>query len=133
MLDGCGIETEPAPISGMDLGQVAIDARWLWNRDIRTAKLVRYVEDVAIDARWLWNRDRSSGELLFTRSISRDRCSMAVESRPKTPSRSFLRRRGVAIDARWLWNRDPQGVTQARRGGEDVAIDARWLWNRDVA
>ena len=33
MLDGCGIETCSDPLGFYPGGLVAIDARWLWNRD----------------------------------------------------------------------------------------------------
>ena len=59
----------------------------------------------------------------------RDRCSMAVESRPAPPRLPRVDV-GVAIDARWLWNRDRLALVN-RHDQEDVAIDARWLWNRD--
>ena len=53
MLDGCGIETplHPCPVQGRC---VAIDARWLWNRDGKLDREVIEAFVVAIDARWLW-------------------------------------------------------------------------------
>ena len=64
MLDGCGIETCSDPLGLYPGGLVAIDARWLWNRDYSWRKG---------EPRWCSGRDR---------------CSMAVESRPCGRSRS---------------------------------------------
>ena len=60
MLDDCGIETAFARCSSAPLQAVAIDARWLWDRD-----------------------SAMSGSRLGS-SSRRDRCSMAVGSRPST-------------------------------------------------
>ena len=43
---------------------------------------------------------------LAARLRGRDRCSMAVESRPFAMAARRPRHARVAIDARWLWNRD---------------------------
>ena len=154
MLDGCGIETseverarkraaggrdrcsmavESRPscsgVPGVTGTSVAIDARWLWNRDRTQRNRTPSRLMVAIDARWLWNRDLPSAS-------------------PRTLAG------GVAIDARWLWDRDlrrratfdvrawksrsmldgcgietPALLSSART--PFVAIDARWLWDRD--
>ena len=37
---------------------VAIDARWLWDRDRRAVTVTPIIWLVAIDARWLWDRDK---------------------------------------------------------------------------
>ena len=102
MLDGCGIETRSSSVArrSSDRCEVAIDARWLWDRD-RNVTRVRTTDGtsrVAIDARWLWNRD---DDLDAAREARGDRCSMAVGSRPASVAAS-----SVAIDARWLWDRD---------------------------
>ena len=57
MLDGCGIETEQGCARLQPLDPVAIDARWLWNRDVGLRMGTTSTCVVAIDARWLWNRD----------------------------------------------------------------------------
>ena len=86
---------------------VAIDARWLWNRDMNRWQTYNgRVAAVAIDARWLWNRDR-------------------------VPTIRDGLLRFVAIDARWLWNRDQREPVSSASSFDPVAIDARWLWNRD--
>ena len=81
MLDGCGIETRHLPRSAARDIVVAIDARWLWDRDTRRVRPAAGSYDVAIDARWLWDRDSVVGATV---------CSSTR----------------VAIDARWLWDRD---------------------------
>ena len=69
---------------------VAIDARWLWNRDMNRWQTYNgRVAAVAIDARWLWNRDR-------------------------VPTIRDGLLRFVAIDARWLWNRSSASPSAAR-------------------
>ena len=132
MLDGCGIETR-GPSRCARPPSVAIDARWLWDRDSPT--LTQLSERrVAIDARWLWDRDPRVGDAHAKR---RDRCSM--RDRDIARSRSMLdgcgieTRRGapmassaVAIDARWLWIR-------SRSRAAARAIDARWVYQTAAA
>ena len=130
--------------------RVAIDARWLWDRDAGRTPVA------------LSRRDRCSMTvgsrpvLVLTAGRSagrRDRCSMAVGSRLRPArctsasrpwSRSMLDGCGietaasatcnaassVAIDARWLWDRELTRLGRPARRPH-VAIDARWLWDRD--
>ena len=142
MLDDCGIETLRCQGRAWGRPLVAIDARWLWDRDLFFAGTLHRILSVAIDARWLWDRDTP------THDEQHDGA-------------------GVAIDARWLWDRDTECDSSAslsagsrsmlvgsrqqhreswvRQGSSsrsmldgcgietihDVAIDARWLWDRD--
>ena len=135
---------------------VAIDARWLWNRDDSHVAMQAARKYVAIDARWLWNRDGCRLPSRGSRTLGRDRCSMAVESRPLAAaplvvpvsvSRSMLDGCGIET-SRCLphscpapGRRDRCSMAVESRHLEDrcggradcpVAIDARWLWNRDM-
>ena len=155
MLDGCGIETTASADARGTPRAVAIDARWLWDRDssaftgrrcsrptsrsmldgcgIETATCRSRPDElveVAIDARWLWNRDDRPSRRARERRSRRDRCSMAVESRHRSSRLTAVFAEAVAIDARWLWNRDLIVVLRSA-GSRSVAIDARWLWDRD--
>ena len=112
--------------------------------------------DVAIDARWLWDRDMQACDGADTYRRGRDRCSMAVGSRQDgcrcqglgpRPSRSMLDGCGIETSTRrgaprWLELRsrsmlDGCGIettasaTRILRAERSVAIDARWLWDRD--
>ena len=89
-----------------ELQAVAIDARWLWDRDADDRHLRSRPRRVAIDARWLWDRDNDG------------RCNVSTSATR------------VAIDARWLWDRD-RPAPRVPVGQRAVAIDARWLWDRD--
>ena len=127
-----------------ELLRVAIDARWLWDRDTPTHDEQHDGAGVAIDARWLWDRDT---ECDSSASLSAGSRSMLVGSRQQ--HRESWVRQGflVAIDARWLWDRDhprcrdrcsmavgsrPVVEAPGRRAARGVAIDARWLWDRDL-
>ena len=84
MLDDCGIETTwTSPRAAIGQRRVAIDARWLWDRDnAPTTSSSASRRLVAIDARWLWDRDtRSDRRNCDLQNAGRDRCSMAVGSR----------------------------------------------------
>ena len=110
MLDGCGIETCSDPLGLYPGGLVAIDARWLWNRDYSWRKG---------EPRWC-SRSRSM----------LDGCGIETlrEISVRSVGSVF-----VAIDARWLWNRDMNRWQTYNGRVAAVAIDARWLWNRDPA
>ena len=62
MLDGCGIETRSSHERPLRGSGVAIDARWLWNRDCKRLEQAKQLLAVAIDARWLWNRDNDGAD-----------------------------------------------------------------------
>ena len=134
MLDVCGIETGHRPTSAGVPGQVAIDARWLWNGGhvafygpvARTEVSRSMLDGCGIET--------CSDPLgLYPGGFRSNRCSMAVESRLLLAERRTTVVLEVAIDARWLWNRDLAGdLGQERLRSVFVAIDARWLWNRDM-
>ena len=146
MLDDCGIDValdvadrcsmavesrQDSTVTVLrDVSAVAIDARWLWNRDRSSRFCSEFDIAVAIDARWLWNRDSPSRHAPHIHRRSRDRCSMAVGSRliVDVPERVAV---SVAIDARWLWDRDLRAACTRVTAMSSVAIDARWLWDRD--
>ena len=158
MLDGCGIETSSLRLWPSRRDQVAIDARWLWNRDSFSIDASADADGiVAIDARWLWNRDGDSRRgdeaaqggsrsmldgcgietlacsSLAARLSGRDRCSMAVESRLPRRSANSASARCVAIDARWLWNRNCWAAHQLLmpwRGRDrcSMAVESRLTW-----
>ena len=116
---------------GSEPPEVAIDARWLWNRDHRALasqaspaprsrsmldgcgietgwrdrQLASAHGEVSIDARWLWDRDSAPCDPAVPWSCCRDQYSIAVESRLL---RVYLdaAREALVIDARWLWDRD---------------------------
>ena len=155
MLDGCGIETVGGRSACRSRQRVAIDARWLWNRDVtlpstfvsRAGTSRSMLDGCGIEtsrgplrwARRLSGRDRCSMavESRHARAAPsardperRDRCSMAVESRPTLQPFGAHRVRGSRsmLDGCGI-ETTPGG--KANHGGARVAIDARWLWNRD--
>ena len=101
MLDGCGIETVLTPIRlpGPDGSRSMLDGCGIETIHDKLTPTVEQV--VAIDARWLWDRDEASARCDPLGPLRRDRCSMAVGSRRE---RTFGGSLGVlvAIDARWL-------------------------------
>ena len=106
MLDGCGIETSLPWGEAYPRQRVAIDARWLWDRDMG---------------------DETAGHRRLAGSRSMlDGCGIETSASTLTAAS----RSPVAIDARWLWDRDSPSPFPGLRGSY-VAIDARWLWNRD--
>ena len=68
-------------------------------------ELERYARptSVAIDARWLWDRDSTCFAAIVGACASR---SMLDGCGIETARYERARRLTVAIDARWLWDRD---------------------------
>ena len=131
MLDGCGIETGFVNSAAPGQYLVAIDARWLWNRDwerhIGTIQCCQ-VSRSMLDGYGIETTPPAPNAR--GRSSRRDRCSMAVESRPPVAGpRPIVQRRrdrcSMAVESRLERRLGPRWIP------EGVAIDARWLWNRD--
>ena len=131
MLDGCGIETTSWRNS---LANSRRSRSMLDSCGIETLSTERNADArlaVAIDARWLWDRDDVVAQPLANSRRSRsmlDGCGIETLSDNRRRQCSYR----VAIDARWLWDRDDV-VADVARELEAVAIDARWLWDRDTA
>ena len=107
--------------------EVAIDARWLWDRDTGAAVVGA---DALRRDRCSWDRDNNTARAGFVRGSSSrsmlDGCGIETVHDKLTPTVEQV----VAIDARCLWDRD----TEHKRTADArlaVAIDARWLWDRD--
>ena len=160
MLDGCGIETSHARKRATSYRGVAIDARWLWDRDsptsqpcahvpptrrdrcsmavgsrqVRRRRLPECRQRVAIDARWLWDRD-SMGRFQFRQLVDAMSRSMldgcGIETGDRGPVRIHASGRDRCSMA--VGSRQELPVPEVQRDEVVVAIDARWLWDRDQA
>jgi hypothetical protein len=94
MLDSCGIETKVTRVLDQDPTRVAIDARWLWDRDNILMQLAKHWRSM-LDGCGIETVAHAAGT--FLRAVG----SRRAEQRPLHP-----RSQDVAIDARCLWNRD---------------------------
>ena len=132
MLDGCGIETYPKPEACNLVSGVAIDARWLWNRDHGPVARTEVVGTVAIDARWLWNRDGTCSCAATSRRQSRsmlDGCGIETAVPPssqvaRSSSRSMLDGCGIETD---LGGGDIRPLSRGRDRCS-MAVESRLLW-----
>ena len=81
MLDGCGIETIDIGDTSSILRYVAIDARWLWDRDFLTPIRLPGPDGSRSMLDGCGIRDHPRQADAYGRAGGRDRCSMAVGSR----------------------------------------------------